>query len=176
MTPVHEAFLTLLRISLSGAGEPPELTSEQWTELFELAEAHKLLPMIFEAGFPRLRRTAPELAAAVKGRVRNHVILQTMRTEEFLNLYQVLTDAGLTPLVVKGIVCRQFYAKPDHRPSADEDVLIPPEQLSRCRQVLEAYGMATTESDPDAYEFPYRKAGSPLYIELNQDRMYIGEP
>ena len=168
MTPVHEAFLTLLRISLAGSGEPPELTGEQWTELFELAEAHKLLPMIFEAGFPRLRRTAPELAAAVKGRVRNHVILQTMRTEEFLNLYQVLTDAGLTPLVVKGIVCRQLYAKPDHRPSADEDVLIPPEQLSRCRQVLEAYGMATTESDPDAYEFPYRKAGSPLYIELHR--------
>ena len=39
MTPVHEAFLTLLRISLSGAGEPPELTEAQWTELFELADA-----------------------------------------------------------------------------------------------------------------------------------------
>ena len=168
MTPVHEAFLTLLRISLGGGGAPPELTEAQWTELFALAEAHKLLPMIFEAGFPQLRRTAPELAAAVKGRVRNHVILQTLRTEEFLNLYQVLTDAGLTPLVVKGIVCRQLYAKPDHRPSADEDVLIPPEQLTRCRQVLEASGMSTTESDPDADEFPYRKAGSPLYIELHK--------
>ena len=163
MTPVHEAFLTLLRISLGHGDAPPELTGEQWTELFALAEAHKLLPMIFEASRP-----VPALAARFKRRVRDHVILQTLRTEEFLNLYQVLTDAGLTPLVVKGIVCRQLYAKPDHRPSADDDLWIPPEQLSRCRQVLEGYGMATTESDPDAYEFPYRKAGSPLYIELHR--------
>lgn len=162
MTPVHEAFLTLLRISLGGGGAPPELTAQQWTELFELAEAHKLLPMIFEASRPD-----PALAARFKRRVRDHVILQTLRTADFLELYRVLEEAGIKALVVKGIVCRQLYAKPDHRPSADEDLWIPPEQLSRCRQVLEAYGMTTTETNPEAWEFPYRKAGSPLYIELH---------
>ena len=169
MTPVHEAFLTLLRISLGHNDDPPELTGEQWTALFELAEAHKLLPMIFEAGFPQLRRTAPELAAAAKGRVRNHVILQTLRTEEFLTLYQTLTDNGLTPLVVKGIVCRRLYAKPDHRPSSDEDVLIPPEQFALCHETMTRLGMHTTEAEPAAaYEVPYRRAGSPLYIELHK--------
>lgn len=167
MTPVQEAFLTLLRSSLGGSEPPPELTAEQWPELLELAQAHKLLPMIFEAGFPQLRRIDPDLAVAVKRQVRDQVILQTLRTAEFLELYRALEDAGATPLVVKGIVCRQLYAKPDHRPSADEDLWIPPEQLSRCRQVLEAYGMTTTETNPEAWEFPYRKAGSPLYIELH---------
>ena len=162
MTPVHEAFLTLLRISLGHGDAPPELTGEQWTELFALAEAHKLLPMIFEASRPD-----PALAARFKRRVRDHVILQTLRTADFLELYRVLEEAGIKALVVKGIVCRQLYAKPDHRPSADEDLWIPPEQLSRCRQVLEAYGMTTTETNPEAWEFPYRKSGSPLYIELH---------
>ena len=162
MTHVHEAFLTLLRISLGHGDAPPELTGEQWTELFALAEAHKLLPMIFEASRPD-----PALAARFKRRVRDHVILQTLRTADFLELYRVLEEAGIKALVVKGIVCRQLYAKPDHRPSADEDLWIPPEQLSRCRQVLEAYGMTTTETNPEAWEFPYRKSGSPLYIELH---------
>ena len=168
MTPIHKAFLTLLRISLGSSETPPKLTKEQWANLLELAEAHKLLPMVFEAGFPLLRSADPALAAAAKGRVRNRVILQAMRTGEFLELYRKLTQSGATPLVVKGIVCRQLYPKPDHRPSSDEDVLIPPEQLPLCRQILEHFGMTTTETDPASFEFPYRKAGSPLYIELHQ--------
>ena len=167
MTPVHEAFLALLRSSLGGTSAPPELTAEQWSELLELAQAHKLLPMIFEAGFPQLRLVDSDLAAAVKRQVRDQVILQTLRTADFLELYRALEEAGIKALVVKGIVCRQLYSRPDHRPSADEDLWIPPEQLSRCRQVLEAYGMTTTETNPEAWEFPYRKAGSPLYIELH---------
>ena len=167
MTPVYHAFLTLLRIALGGGETPPELTKEQWTELLSLAQVHKLLPMVCEAGLPQLSRTDPALAAAAKKQVRSHVILQTLRTGEFLELYRKLEEAGATPLVVKGIVCRQLYPKPDHRPSADEDVLIPPEQTALCRRVLEDFGMATTETAPQAYEFPYRKAGSPLYIELH---------
>ena len=168
MTSVQHAFLTLLRVSLGSGETPPELTREQWVSLLELAQAHKLLPMIFEAGLPQLTRSAPALAATVKRQVRDQVILQTLRTGEFLELYRALEEAGATPLVVKGIVCRGLYPKPDHRPSADEDVLIPPEQLSLCRRVMEQAGMATTESDPDAYEYPYRRAGSPLYIELHR--------
>jgi hypothetical protein len=167
VTCVQEAFLSLLRISLGHGDAPTELTAQQWAELFELAEAHKLLPMIFEAGHTRLTQADPALAAAARRRARNHVILQTLRTGEFLELYRALEEAGIKALVVKGIVCRQLYPKPDHRPSSDEDLWIPPDQLSRCRQVLEAYGMTTTEANPDAWEFPYRKAGSPLYIELH---------
>ena len=168
MTPVQSAFLSLLRISLGSAEAPPELTGEQWGSLFRLAEAHKLLPMVFEAGHVQANRADPSLTARIKRGVRDHVIGQTLRTAEFLELYQKLTDSGVTPLVVKGIVCRQLYARPDHRPSADEDLWVAPEQLPLCRQLLEEYGMATTESDHDAYEFPYRKPGSPLYIELHR--------
>lgn len=168
MTPVNEAFLTLLRISLGRADSPPELTADQWAAVLELAQAHKLLPMVYEAGYAQLRRAAPSLAAAARGRVRDLVILQTLRTGEFLELYRMLRDSGVTPLVVKGIVCRTLYPKPDHRPSSDEDVLIPPEQLALCRRLLEDYGMVTPEADPQAYEFPYRKADSPLYIELHR--------
>ena len=94
MTPVQNAFLTLLRISLGGNEAPPELTAEQWASLFDLADAHKLLPMVFEAGYARISRDAPDLAAAAKRRVRNQVILQTLRTSEFLALYRALEEAG----------------------------------------------------------------------------------
>ena len=68
MTCVQEAFLSLLRSSLGHGDAPPELTAQQWAELFELAEAHKLLPMIFEAGHTRLTQADPDLAAAARRR------------------------------------------------------------------------------------------------------------
>jgi hypothetical protein len=95
------------------------------------------------------------------------VVLQTLRTGDFLELNDQLQAAGATPLVVKGVVCRSLYCQPDHRPSSDEDVLIRPEHMDTCHGVLTRFGM-TTEAEPNSYELPYRKADSPLYIELHK--------
>lgn len=170
MTPVWDAFLTLLRASLgNGTGSTPKLQPEQWQELFSLARAHKVLPLVFEPVHPLVQQADPALAAALKGEVRQQVIVQTLRTAEFLELYRALEEAGATPLVVKGIVCRSLYPRPDHRPSADEDVLIPPEQFQLCHGVMTRLGLLTDEADPEtAYEVPYRRPGSPLYIELHK--------
>ena len=169
MTTTQQAFLAILRASLHQEEATPALTADQWPELFRLAESHKVLPMIFEAVFPQVRQADPALAMSAKAQVRNRVILQTMRTAEFLELFQALTDAGASPLVVKGIVCRQLYPKPDHRPSSDEDILIPPEEFALCHSVMTRLGLRTTEADPDkVYEVPYRRPNSPLYIELHK--------
>ena len=169
MTPTQQAFLSILRAALHGGEDCLDISAEQWPELFRLAQDHKVLPLVFETVHLRLRREVPELAAAVRGQVRNLVILQTLRTAEFLELWRALEEAGVTPLVVKGVVCRQLYPKPDHRPSSDEDVLIPPEQFPLCHEVMTRMGLTTAEPDPDgAWEVPYRREGSPLYIELHK--------
>ena len=168
MTPLWDAFLTLLRSALGDPADPlPELTPEQWQELFSLALEHKVLPLVYEPARPLLRQTA--LASGLKQQVRQQVILQTLRTADFLELYRAMEAAGASPVVVKGIVCRQRYPTPDHRPSSDEDLWIPAEQFSLCHGVLTRMGFSTTEPDPEnAWEVPYRKPGSPLYIELHK--------
>ena len=168
MHTINDLFLMILRAALLGQSAEVDPAPEQWPELFRLADSHKVLPMIFEAVFPRLRQSDPELAARVTAQVRHQVIAQTLRTGEFLALNQQLREAGIDALVVKGIVCRSLYPLPDHRLSADEDVLIPPAQFERCHQVMTGFGMQATASDPSSYEIPYRKAGSPLYIELHK--------
>ena len=170
MTPLRDAFLNLLASALGNAHDPvPELTGDQWRELFALAAEHKVLPLIFEHAYPLVARLDPALAAGAKRQVRLQVVAQTIRTAEFLELYRALEEAGATPLVVKGIVCRQLYPRADHRPSADEDLWIPPEQYPLCHGVMTRLGLVTGETDPDGvYEVPYRRAGSPLYIELHK--------
>ena len=78
---------------------------------------------------------------------------------------------GLTPLVVKGAVCRSLYPKPDLRPSGDEDLLIPPDQFPACHRAMLKLGMHTTmapEQVEESYEVPYRTDAGPLYIELHR--------
>ena len=53
-------------------------------------------------------------------------------------LFDKMRQNELTPLIVKGIVCRDLYPNPDLRTSNDEDLYIPRDQFGRwmnfCRQ------------------------------------------
>ena len=106
-----------------------------------------------------------------KQQVRHQILFQTMKTHDFLELNRHLRAQGITPLVVKGIVCRDLYPRPDHRSSGDEDILIPAQQILRCHEAMGSFGMVPAEPETDlegAYEIPYRKKNSNLYIELHK--------
>ena len=87
------------------------MDAARWEELFRLARYHQILPMIYEAVYqcPAFAACPPQTAKAYKAQVIRQVMVQSRKTEEFLQLYRRLLDRGLTPLVVKGIVCRNLY-------------------------------------------------------------------
>ena len=162
-------FLEILKASLEGkpAVLTGETTTEEWKTLFRMAGIHHVLPLFYSAV-----HKAPSLPAdfaGLKGQVIRQVASQTMRTEEFLELNRNLQEKGIKPLVVKGIICRDLYPQPDHRPSSDEDLLIPAGQYEDCRKILVDWGMMPAQpEDPQAYEVPYRKKDGMLYIELHK--------
>ena len=106
MNETMKLFLMILRSALKD--QRPELDrdipTEQWQALFRLADIHKLLPLFYEAvqALPSLDREQA-LLADMKQKVRCQVIAQTLRTGEFLTLNDRLQEAGVRPLVVKGI-------------------------------------------------------------------------
>lgn len=172
---IYRLFLQALKAAL-GKGQvtwEEALAKETWTELFRLAEEHRVLPMIFDAvhSCPSAKKADPGLFHGFRQRSIHYVMLQAIKTEEFLELYQQLKDAGFAPIVVKGIICRELYPNPDYRISSDEDILIPKEQYERCHETLLACGMICSNPKVDrktAYEVPYRKKNGLLYIEVHK--------
>lgn len=172
---IRKLFLEALGASLRGervAWDAP-MSTQAWNDLFQLAHAHHVLPMIFEAVYacPAARCADAQLMQLVKRQTMQSVMMQAMKTGELLALAKHLKAAGVTPCVVKGAVCRSLYPSPDHRISGDEDVFIPPEQFERCHEAMLAFGMQPSEPEQDraaAYEVPYGKPGSPIYIELHK--------
>ena len=96
---------------------------------------------------------------------------QAIQENEFLNLILFLQQRGLTPVVMKGPVCRALYPKPLLRSSVDDDLLIPDEQTAAYHTALLESGMTADDPDADlekAWELSYHKPASPLYIELHK--------
>ena len=166
---INELFLQALQAALENRSadwvEP--LSDEQWHRLMTMAQTHQVLPMIYQAvsRCPAARST--QALSAYRGQIFQQVAIQAKKTMAFLPLLKKLSDAGVAPMVVKGIVCRSLYPNPDFRMSSDEDVLIPPEKMDLCHQILTEYGMLTSDDLAD-FEVSYTKPGTPLYLEMHK--------
>lgn len=174
MESVSTLFLQALRASLEDktVDWEAELPRETWDKLFAMAASHSVLPMIYAAvaRCPAAQKADSQIFLPYKRQTMQAVMLQTVKTDAFLKLIPELQDAGVTPIVVKGINCRELYPHPDYRMSADEDVLIPPEQFETCHKAMCDCGMELLDAEQDmtAYEVPYGKKNSPLSIELHK--------
>ena len=173
---VNERILEALRCFLNGMKVNWEdgMTAEDWAEFFRLCQYHQILPMIYETVYecPAFGTFPTQAGQAVRHQMIRQVMVQSRKTEEFLLLYRKLLEAGVTPVVVKGIICRNIYREPDYRCSGDEDVLIPADQFGKCHEIFLANGMkqAAPDKDPEAEgEVPYYREYGALHIELHKE-------
>ena len=138
-------------------------------QVLVLAQMHHVLPMIFEAVYRcPAAGLEPEMMAECRKATFQAVMGQTVKTEEFLELYSGLRSRGVPPLVVKGLICRNLYPRPDYRDSGDEDVLCGEANFKNCHRAMIGLGMEPCSSDLESYEVPYRKGDGLLYIELHK--------
>lgn len=167
-------FIAILRAAC-GNGRP-EIRDPDWGELARLAQIHTLTAVFYTGAqqYPEFAACPPAQRAKLQGETITVVGRQAQRTELFLQLYRALLDAGLRPLVLKGIVCRQLYGDlADYRPSCDEDLYIPPDDLARCRAVLEQNGWHLTSHETSMevadhlQEIAFDDANRLLHLELH---------
>ena len=152
------------------------LENNDWSRLLTLSAFHQVIPLLYEA----VCKTEPFLAhpPAVAGMWKRETVLavarQTRMTDEFLRLYREMCSCGLEPLVLKGLVCRNLYPKPDYRMSSDEDLLIPKEDFWKMDRFLCERGFYKNESDESLkaqmstlHEVGYHNPKTGLYLEIH---------
>ena len=147
-----------------------QVSAEEVHQVLNLAQMHHVLPMIFEAVYscPAAQTLDPALMADCRKATLHAVTGQTVKTEEFLELYQSLRSGGAEPLLVKGLVCCSLYPRPDYRDSGDEDVLCGEAAFENLHKRMQTLGMEPASADLKSYEVPYRKKDGLLYIELHK--------
>lgn len=149
-----------------------EVSEDEWADLMRLATQHKVLPLVFGAVCDCPAAAQWGAGQSFRQLAKQQTVLQIRKTADFLSLYRMLSDSGIKPLAVKGILCRQLYPNGDLRQSSDEDLYASEEDFSKCCKVLREFGMYPTSEAPEATaeEIGWRSKQSPLYIELHRSR------
>ena len=161
MTELNKAFLAVLSAALHGE----ECPREEAAQILTIAGINGVVPLIANTLFPNGSVLNDHVAQA-----RELTASQAQRTADFLLLLKSLERQGLRPAVVKGIVCRSLYPEPELRHSADEDLLIRPEELESYASALEAEAYlpeSERSEQPEEYEYQFRGKDSGLLVELH---------
>ena len=152
---INEVLLNCISAFLKGEKLTAELSNEQWLELMEKAAQQKVIAMVYET----LGDVMPEsIRRDCKSTALYAISVQLRTNAEFLSVYKELSAAGITPLVVKGIICRSVYDKPEYRISGDEDLYIPFAEYPAFHEKMLELGFKTKEPDyKNAHEERYFK-------------------
>lgn len=170
MTAAELKFLELIKDHLKGRSS--DLSSFlEWQELLNLASIHNLFPVIYEQIYktPEFLKLPAEVREGARKRTMESAMLQTIRTEAFLQIYEGLCLAGVRPFILKGLICRQLYPRPDYRMSSDEDLLIQKEEFAICDEFLLSRGFTRDElkSGEEKDEVSYLNRNTGVYLEIH---------
>lgn len=172
----RKLFLGILKSFLHPKEKLPnikKMNREDWEEVLHMAEIHAVLPIVYEAAWDKdsFQRLPEQERNRYKAKVRQMIVVQTQATSLFLELYRSMLNLGVTPLVIKGIVCRNMYKLSDYRVSCDEDLLVKREEFSRMDQILLQRGFRRDQIDhiSRVQEVSYYHPGNGLHLEVHLD-------
>ena len=166
LTQIEYNFIVLLGAALENRMVVSnELSPDaNMTEILRLSYKHKLYHMILSALPSEL---VPE-GIDRRNNLLGCVATQVAASSSFLALLKELEDAGFHPLVVKGIVCRALYPRPELRPSSDEDLYISPEEFEPCCAFLLSRGWKANKTEFSQWGEVGWHNKDGLYIELHR--------
>ncbi|MCD7784463.1 MAG: nucleotidyltransferase family protein [Oscillospiraceae bacterium] len=174
MLSYEQGFILVLKNAIH-SGSTGNLLPDtiDWESVFNTASTQNLLPLIYNASsdypsFAEFDESHPEYMMASMQMLSS----QIQRTSEFLDLYKSFLKAGISPVVVKGVVYRSLYGElQDFRISSDEDILIEKDDLEATSAVLTACGYKSGDvadsSLSTIQEITFHNPETNLTIELH---------
>lgn len=130
---ITDTFFALLRTKLCSADwDNRPIFDEEMKQLFSLAKAHDLTPIITSA-LANYKLISPSSAANYQ----LHAVWRYEKLNHELNqICRVLEDNGIDYIPLKGSVIRRYYPEPWMRTSCDIDILVHEEDLDHMAELL----------------------------------------
>lgn len=171
---MKQQFLSILEAYMHESAYSFPEDFDQLQQLYKFSHEHKMAAAVYNVirGDAIWERSGNDsLKAEWKSSTIREMALQMRREDGFLRVYKKFLEAGIKPLVVKGIVCRALYPQPEARISADEDLLVRQEDFLLCDKILQEAGFyrkpLLDEEEICAQDIPYLNPNFGSYIELH---------
>lgn len=173
----YNNFIKIINAAFSD--KTPALIEPDFQSLVRLSYEQSLAPIFLEGliKYDDFRDISVPLRIMFRSVSTESIFLQTQKTAEFCRIYKQLTDAGITPLILKGLICRICFGKyENHRYSGDEDIFVEKCDFPICRSILEKNGFyiknninITDNVLNNIHTVNFESEKSPLKIEVHLD-------
>lgn len=147
------------------------LSSAEYAQIFNLAEDHKVLPLVFDKLYDTYPYDKSDLDV-VRNRVRFLLYKQITKTESVLKLYQDFKVHNVQTMIFKGLVCNSLYKKPDLRISSDEDILVSEDDFQVCSKILKDNGFTPDDAVNDCEDHLTFRNQQQVTIEI-QKKLFV---
>lgn len=141
MDRIIDAFISLLRIAVTGTNEELDLSDINYEALYSLAKFHDLAHIVYyelqERGFLQEGEIARKFIHQ-KDMAQYRYVLREVAIEQVRSIFE---EAKIPFVLLKGVMLMKLYPEPWMRTSSDIDVLVKKEDLSNAENALIRFGM-----------------------------------
>ncbi|SHJ41291.1 nucleotidyltransferase domain-containing protein [Thermoclostridium caenicola] len=167
MTKAQKVVAELLSATINNKKAVNITEESDWHEIFRLAEEHQIQSLLYsvvkdlpgENGVP-----GPDLLRTWKEVSFISAVGEANKFRDACRILSAFHEAGLPFIVLKGIVLRDLYPKPELRTMCDLDVFIAEEHVGKAREILGRLGYKESESTYKHICFTHEKH---LMVELH---------
>lgn len=179
MNSIQRQFISILSAALKKQSiEHVNLRGNDWNELIEEAEAHKVSALVYTA----LKRNIDnfDIEKSTLSKWKKDVIFGSLKQSEHIKkvsqILNLFNQAQIPVIVLKGVVLRDLYPAPDLRTMNDVDVLVHEEDLKKVEKMLIAQGYYKYQEEGEKHDV-YIKSGYPMievHWMLSHERTFKG--
>jgi hypothetical protein len=132
----------------------------RWKLLFDLADRHGTLPLLYQALAGAADIVSAEELASLKQRYQANLHKALFLSRELIRIHDRLSELGIEAMPYKGLaLAEMIYGDIALRQSGDIDLLIRPEDFASAREALRELGYMPHLNFPPAEELAYLKSG-----------------
>ena len=167
----NEKYFVLLIASYLNQEEPPTAGNKiDWEEIYRLSAIHNVAAITANQILQLKHGSLPndELLSKFRQQIGYTVIDAAEKEETVAFIKDLLCNAGIDFLFVKGAILKKYYPIPEFRTGSDTDVIIRNEDIKKCVQVFCAKNCVVKMESTNGFSVLYKKQ----HIEVHGTQDY----
>lgn len=138
MNIIQKQIIDLLNASIHNTVPKLDYSKDvEWDELIKEASAHSITGLLYPA-LKNIKNNniSKEVIDRLKRYTFNSAIGQSNHIKRTAEILEVFNENNIPVIVLKGLVVREYYPKPDLRTMCDSDIIIHKEDLEKVKKLL----------------------------------------
>ena len=153
----YRALLQVLSCQLFG-GEQPDLTESTIKNVLKEAEAQTVFSLVFAYLQDDVKAVSAEKFNALSEQFYRNVILNTNNFQEHNELNELMGNAGIPYVAIKGLASAYYYPDPSLRDMGDVDFLVYEKDFEAAKQAVLSAGFEVDHGeDEDSIHIAFKR-------------------